>query len=85
VRSLNGLRSSTEVDSSSPDESDPKRPRVIQPLILYVVGVVAFLMGCYDYWRDGTVVKVAFLAAGVCVLSAACIQIVRDLWRAMRR
>jgi hypothetical protein len=60
-------------------------PEAFSPLILYIVGVVAFLMGCYQYWRDGTVVRMAFLMAGVCVLSGACIQIVRDLWRAMRR
>jgi hypothetical protein len=51
------------------------------PLILYAIGAAAFGYGWYTYWRTGHVGPDPFVVASICVVSAAGIQVARDLWR----
>ena len=57
----------------------------ISPAILYLAGVAAFVYGWYVYWQTGIVEPDPFVIAGLCVVSAAGVQVVRDLWRRLRR
>jgi hypothetical protein len=57
----------------------------VQPVILYVVGAGAFAYGMYEYFRTGLVDTGAFTLAAICVVSAAGIQVVRDLWQRLLR
>lgn len=58
---------------------------MLTPLILYTAGAAAFAYGWYTYWRTGLVAPDPFVVAGICVVSAAAIQVVRDLWQRFLR
>jgi hypothetical protein len=56
-----------------------------RPAALYVVGVLSIGFAVYQFWHDGSVNQQAFLIGGVCVATAAGIQIIRDLWGRIQR
>ncbi len=55
------------------------------PTILYVLGVAAFGYGWYFYWKTSLVDPDPFVLAGVFVVTAAGVQVVRDLMGRLRR
>lgn len=55
------------------------------PALLYIIGVAAIGFGFYQFWRDAVVNQEAFLVGGVCLASGAGLQVLRDLWRRLRR
>ena len=57
----------------------------MSPTILYLLGVAAFAYGWYVYWKTSLVDPDPFVLAGVFVVTAAGVQIVRDLWARLRR
>jgi hypothetical protein len=54
-------------------------------VILYLIGIAAFVDGAFFYWRDSVVVSDAFMVGTTCIVSAAGLQVVRDLWRRLRK
>jgi hypothetical protein len=57
----------------------------MRPVILYVIGAALTVYGFYVFWRDSTVNQNAFVFGAICLASAAGLQIIRDLWRRLRR
>lgn len=55
------------------------------PALLYVIGIAATGYGFYEFWRDATVNQEAFMVGGICLAAGAAVQVLRDLWRRMRR
>jgi hypothetical protein len=55
------------------------------PTILYTLGVGAFCYGWYVYWKTSLVDPDPFVIAGIFVVTAAGLQVVRDLWGRLRR
>jgi hypothetical protein len=55
------------------------------PTILYLLGTAAFAYGWYSYWKTSLVDPDPFVLAGMFVVTAAGVQIVRDLWARLRR
>jgi hypothetical protein len=53
--------------------------------MLYVIGAGLTAYGFYAFWRDATVNQNAFVLGAVCLVAAAGLQILRDLWRRLRR
>ncbi len=57
----------------------------IRVTILYVAGFGAMAFGFYEFWRDGSVYQQTFIVGGICIASAAAVQIAQDLWKRLRR
>ncbi len=53
--------------------------------VLYIIGVGAVSFGFYEFWRDQRVDQNAFMLGGLCLATAAGIQILSDLWRRLKR
>ncbi len=53
--------------------------------ILYLAGFGMLGFGFYQFWRDGSVYQQTFISGGICIASAAALQIVQDLWRRINR
>jgi hypothetical protein len=49
------------------------------------MGIVATVYGFYQFWRDGTANAHALTIGGICLGTAALIQVVQDLWQRLRR
>jgi hypothetical protein len=58
---------------------------VMRIATLYAIGAAAVAFGFYAFWRNGIVSQNAFAIGGICIVSAAALQIVHDLWRRLRR
>jgi hypothetical protein len=54
-------------------------------VVLYAIGAGSVGLGFYEVWRDGTIDHQAFVVGGMCIVTAAGLQIVRDVWRRLRR
>ena len=52
---------------------------------LYLIGVGAVGFGFYEFWRDHVVDQNAFMLGGLCLATAAGVQVAQDLWRRLRR
>jgi hypothetical protein len=53
--------------------------------LLYFIGFASVSFGFYEFWRDQLVDQNAFMIGGVCLATAAGIQVLRDLWRRLKR
>ena len=53
--------------------------------VLYVIGVSAVTFGFYEFWRQQLVDQNAFVIGGLCLATAAGLQVIADLWRKLKR
>lgn len=53
--------------------------------LVYAIGFGAVAFGFYRFWHDGTVDQQPFVIGGVCIFTAALIQVIRDIWHRLRR
>ena len=52
--------------------------------LVYAIGFGAVAFGFYQFWRDGTVSQHPFVIGGICILTAAAIDVILDIWHRVR-
>ena len=53
--------------------------------LLYLIGVFAVTFGFYEFWHEQLVDQNAFIIGGLCLATAAGLQVIADLWRKLKR
>jgi hypothetical protein len=53
--------------------------------IMYLIGVVALGVGFVEFWQRDTIDQTAFLTGTTCIIAAAAMHVIRDLWRRPHR
>jgi hypothetical protein len=58
---------------------------IVRLWIVYMIGVVALGVGFVEFWHRGTANQTAFLVGTTCLVVAAFIHVVLDVWHRLHR
>jgi hypothetical protein len=66
-------------------KSGNNRRVIVRLSIVYVIGVVSLGVGFFEFWHRGTANQTAIMVGTTCLVGAATIHVIRDLWHRLRR